>query len=193
MSQISNLKKTQRDEFFKIRKEINKKNLNSLNLQILSDLFNMHKFKDSNVISSFFSINNEIPTDSLNEYLLSRNKKLAFPIIKKGNKILSFKEFKKNQKLIKGYYDILEPPSQNKDLIPEIIFVPCLAFDKDGFRLGYGGGYYDRTFAYYKKLNHNFVAIGFAYDGQKTSHVYRDSFDYKLDYVLTEKHLYSYI
>ena len=193
MSQISNLKKKQRNEFSKIRKEINKKNLNSLNLQILNDLFNKQEFETSNVVSSFFSINNEIPTNNLNEYLLSRNKKLTFPVIKKGNKILTFKEFKKNQKLIKGYYNIPEPPSNNNELIPEVIFVPCLAFDTEGYRLGYGGGYYDRTFAYYKKFNHNFISVGFAYDDQKTSKVYTDSFDYKLHYVLTEKHLYSFI
>ena len=74
-----------------------------------------------------------------------------------------------------------------------MIFVPCLAFDKDGYRLGYGGGYYDRTFADFKKINHNFISIGFAYEEQRASKVYTDTFDYKLNYILTEKHLYTFL
>ena len=164
-----------------------------MNLEILNNLFNKQIFQKIKIVSSFFSINSEIPTNSLNEYIISKKKILTFPVINKGKKILSFKEFKKNQTLTKGLYNIPEPPNKNKDHLPEIIFVPCLAFDEDGYRLGYGGGYYDRTFANFNKINHNFISIGFAYEEQKTSKVYREVFDYKLNYILTEKQLYSFI
>ena len=58
---------------------------------------------------------------------------------------------------------------------------------------GYVGGFYDRTFANFNKINHNFISIGFAYEEQKASKVYRDIFDYKLNYILTEKHLYTFL
>ena len=193
MNEINNLKKKQRNEYFGIRKEINKNNIFKLNLEILNNLFNKKIFQKIKIVSSFFSINSEIPTNSLNEYIISKKKILTFPVINKGKKILSFKEFKKNQTLTSGFYNIPEPPNKNKDYLPEVIFVPCLAFDEEGYRLGYGGGYYDRTFAYFKKNNHNFISIGFAYEEQKASKVYRDIFDYKLNYILTEKQLYSFI
>ena len=193
MNEINNLKKKQRNEFFEIRKEINENNIPELNISVLNKLFAKKNFLKIKIVSSFFSINYEIPTDHLNKYIISKNKILTFPGIKKDKKILSFKEFKKNQKLTNGLYNIPEPPAKNTEHLPEIIFVPCLAFDGDGYRLGYGGGYYDRTFADFNKINHNFISIGFAYEEQKTSKVYRDNFDYKLNYILTEKQLYSFI
>ena len=77
--------------------------------------------------------------------------------------------------------------------MPNLMFVPCLAFDIQGYRLGYGGGYYDRTFAYFKNTNHQFISVGFSYDDQKVNSVIRDQFDYKLNYILTEKQLYTFV
>ena len=77
--------------------------------------------------------------------------------------------------------------------MPEILFIPCLAFDDFGYRLGYGGGYYDRTLENLKKNNQKFLSIGYAFDGQKVSQVPIDKFDIKLDYVITEKKIYSFV
>ena len=63
----------------------------------------------------------------------------------------------------------------------------------EGFRLGYGGGFYDRTFAKLKKLNLKFYSVGFAFDDQKQNTLPREIFDYKLDFVLTEKQLYKFL
>ena len=73
----------------------------------------------------------------------------------------------------------------------KIIFVPCLAFDEYGYRLGYGGGFYDKTIFHLKSIEHNFITIGLAYDEQKVKNVVCDSFDQKLNYILTEKQLYK--
>ena len=56
----------------------------------------------------------------------------------------------------------MEPDIFSKELLPDIIFTPCLAFDIKGYRLGYGGGYYDKTFAHYKKLHHSFITVAVA-------------------------------
>ena len=88
--------------------------------------------------------------------------------------------------------NIKEPPKLNEILYPELIFVPCLAFDNNGFRLGYGGGYYDKTLSQYKKNNINFISVGFAFDDQKVNNVPTDKFDIKLDYVITEKKIYTF-
>ena len=63
----------------------------------------------------------------------------------------------------------------------------------NGYRLGYGGGFYDKTFAKLRKLNLKFYTVGFAFDAQKQNKIPIDGFDYKLDFVLTEKQLYKFI
>ena len=93
---------------------------------------------------------------------------------------------------IRDSMNISEPQNNNKILNPELIFVPCLAFDHKGNRLGYGGGYYDRTFAYLNKINHRFISVAYAYEEQKLDYIPIDKFDFKVDYVITEKNLYSF-
>ena len=92
-----------------------------------------------------------------------------------------------------GKFNIPEPVEDKNDVIPQLFFVPCLGFDLQGFRLGYGGGFYDRTFANLKKLNFNFYSVGFAFDDQKQEKLPKEIFDYKLDFVLTEKELYKFL
>ena len=55
-------------------------------------------------------------------------------------------------KMVEGIMKIKDPPITNQVLIPDVLFVPCLAFDNYGFRLGYGGGYYDKTFSKLKEF-----------------------------------------
>ena len=193
MNDIIFLKKQQREKLTLIRKAISKKNTYRFNPKNIDQLLKNKKLNNLKIISSFFSIKSEIPTTALNEYLISKNKILSFPVVNPKSKILSFRQFKKNQNLVEGSYKIPEPPLENEELIPNLIFVPCLAFDIQGYRLGYGGGYYDSTFAYFKSINHQFISVGFAYDDQKVDSVIRDQFDYKLNYVLTEKQLYTFV
>ena len=193
MNDILFLKKQQRKKFTSIRKAISKKNTYRFNPINIDQLLKNKKLNNLKIISSFFSIKSEIQTSDLNEYLISKNKILSFPVVNPRSKILSFRKFKKNQKLVEGSYNIPEPPLENEELIPNLIFVPCLAFDIQGYRLGYGGGYYDRTFTYFKSINHQFISVGFAYDDQKVDSVIRDKFDNKLNYVLTEKQLYTFV
>ena len=60
-----------------------------------------------------------------------------------------------------------------------------------GYRLGYGGGYYDKTISNLKSIKHRFITIGFAFDSQKVTNVAHDALDQKLNYILTEKQLYK--
>ncbi len=68
-------------------------------------------------------------------------------------------------------------------MTPRILIVPLLAFDRDGYRLGYGGGFYDRTIANLSYI----TTIGFAYSVQECLAVPRDETDQRLDYVVTER------
>ena len=161
-------------------------------LSLFNELFEKINFQEINIVSSFISINSEINTRQLNNLIFIKNKILCLPVIEKKNSHLIFKQFKSEENFVKGHMNILEPQNKNKILNPELIFVPCLAFDNKGNRLGYGGGYYDRTFAFLNKINHRFISVAYAYEEQKLDYIPIDKFDFKVDYVITEKNLYSF-
>tara|TARA_B100001769_G_scaffold263915_1_gene247644 strand:- start:194 stop:769 length:576 start_codon:yes stop_codon:yes gene_type:complete len=147
-------------------------------------------FNSGKIVASFLSIKSEISTDALNQYLLSLGKILCLPIIENNKEILIFKRYCKGDELKKGKFGVREPVN-SQTYLPDIIFVPCLAFDENGFRLGYGGGYYDKSIANLYSIKHKFISIGLAYEEQKVKNVVHDDLDQKLNYILTEKQLYN--
>jgi 5-formyltetrahydrofolate cyclo-ligase len=166
-------------------------------LEFNSDAFNkLTKRIELNKIScvgSFMSIRSEISTKQLNKKILEMRKKLAFPIIKKNSEKLIFKTTDSDKSFKLGKFNILEPINNKKEITPQLFFVPCLGFDLKGYRIGYGGGFYDKTFAKLKKLNLFFYTVGFAFDDQRKNILPIEKFDYKLDFVLTEKRLYTFL
>ena len=182
-----------RKEQFELRKKLYSSANYFFNEPLFTELFNKKNLQNYNIVSSFISINSEIDTTELNDYILRMKKILCLPVIFKKNNHLLFRKFSSKNEMEEGLMKIKEPKKENKILIPNILFIPCLAFDNRGFRLGYGGGYYDRTLARFRNNNNRFVSIGYAFEGQKIPVVPTDKFDMKLDYVITEKMLYTFI
>ena len=106
---------------------------------------------------------------------------------KKTNELI-FSKFDNEMNITKNEYGIIEP---NKiiQVIPDIIFVPMVGFDKTLNRLGYGKGYYDRTISKLRKLKKIFV-IGLAYDNQMVQNIPAENHDEKMDIILTDKKIY---
>jgi 5-formyltetrahydrofolate cyclo-ligase len=92
--------------------------------------------------------------------------------------------------LVLGRWDIQVPPAEAPEVLPDVLLVPLLAFDREGFRLGYGGGFYDRTLEKLRALK-EVTAIGIAYAGQEMDTVPRDEFDQRLDWIMTEKETFK--
>ena len=193
MTNIIDKKKQFRKSQFILRKKLFSTVKKVFEIHLFEEFFNKINFESINIVSSFVSINTEIDTKHLNNYILEKNKILCLPVILKKDHHLVFREYKNDDDMVEGFMKIKEPSDKSKIMVPDLIFAPCLAYDKVGFRLGYGGGYYDRTFSYLKKNNKKFTSVGYAFDDQKVSQIPRDKFDIKLDYVITEKKLYSFI
>jgi 5-formyltetrahydrofolate cyclo-ligase len=70
--------------------------------------------------------------------------------------------------------------------MPRIVCIPCLAFNREGHRLGYGGGYYDRTIEDLKKKE-RVITIGVAYSSQEVKDLPLEEHDQQLDFIVTEK------
>ena len=110
---------------------------------------------------------------------------ISLPIVEDNN-LLNFFKWKKNDILNVNKYGILEP-MRAKKIIPDIVLVPLLAYDKLKFRLGYGKGFYDRYLTKISKTKKNFLSVGIAFSFQKYHNLPVSDNDMKLDYILTEK------
>ena len=190
MTEINVNKEYQRK--ISIKKRATLKDKNSNVFKILQDhLKGLQNFKNYKIVASFISFKSEISTQFLNEFLFHNGKIVCLPIIKNNSETLNFIEYNLKTKLVSGKFGIMQPSDLSKEFLPEIILTPCLAFDENGFRLGYGGGYYDKTFSYFKKIKHKFISIAVAFDDQKIDELVHDKYDQKINYILTEKKLYK--
>ena len=193
INEVLNQKKNLR-KILTEKRNLIKKNTNlEFNIEAFNQLTEQIKFNAVDCIGSFMSIRSEISTKQLNTTILEMKKKLAFPTIEKNLETLTFKTTNSHKSFKMGKFNIPEPTNNNNEIIPQLFFVPCLGFDLEGFRIGYGGGFYDKTFAKLKQLNLVFYTVGFAYDDQKQNKLPVEKFDYKLDFVLTEKQLYTFL
>lgn len=115
----------------------------------------------------------------------------AVPVMVRKAAPLVFRAYVPGDPLAKAGFGVEEPLPSAPLLVPDLLFVPLAAVDADGFRLGYGGGYYDRTLAELRAMK-QVTAIGLAFDCQLVANVPRDANDQRLDGVLTPSGLRSF-
>ncbi len=150
---------------------------------------------DPATLAGYYPIGNEIsPLPMLHNFLENASKKVGLPVVTGVGQPLVFREYKPDMQLKSGAFGILEPFEQAVILVPECVIIPLLAFDIKGFRLGYGGGFYDRSLQKLRRENPDFLAIGVGYEAQKASDPLPiDKYDQRLDYVVTDSAEYCFI
>lgn len=181
-----------------IRKEIMEKR-SKLTWEIIKEkshiieerLFNLEEYQKSNFIFSFISFKDEVHTHEIIKNSLNMGKRIGVPVtVIKPRKLLvsELKDFEKELEI--GYYGILAPKKEYQRIlspnIVDLVLVPGVAFDVEGYRVGYGGGYYDRFFSSLKK---DVIKIGLCYDLQILSQVPRDPYDIPVDLIISENRL----
>ena len=156
---------------------------------ILNNIKPLIEKTENEYVGTYISFRDELDTKKLNQYLLERELNLALPAIDFQTKEINFFMYHKNTELIENKFSILEPKNKDKVIFPKIILIPLLGYSKSGFRLGYGGGYYD------KYLSKNDIGdvkkIGIAFSFQEVEEIPVEDHDERLDWILTEKHLYK--
>ncbi len=118
--------------------------------------------------------------------LAASGARLALPAATAADAPLAFRGYADGQALAPDAARIPAPAADAEVLVPQLVIAPLLAFDADGFRLGQGGGYYDRTL-WALRANGPLFVIGLAYAGQRIDRVPREPHDQPLDAILTEK------
>jgi 5-formyltetrahydrofolate cyclo-ligase len=110
---------------------------------------------------------------------------VALPVVEAPRRPLVFRGWRPGDPLVRGSFGVPVPEAVRL-LVPEVLIVPLLAFDGRGYRLGYGGGFYDRTLAALRGAGRPVAAVGFAYAAQRADALPTDATDVRLDAVVTE-------
>ena len=137
------------------------------------------------VVSGFMPLKSEINPLPLMQRLAAAGASLALPVIAARGKPLTMRAWQFGAPLDRGQWGIREPKADAPEVEPDILLVPLLAFDRAGFRIGYGAGYYDMTIRRLRGLN-AVVAVGIAFAAQEVPKVPTTERDERLDLVLTE-------
>ncbi|MFV0295602.1 MAG: 5-formyltetrahydrofolate cyclo-ligase [Hyphomicrobiaceae bacterium] len=135
-------------------------------------------------ISGFLPIGEELNPVPLMRKLADRGHPLGLPVMVGKGKPLVFRQWAPGDPLQTVIWGIREPQPTAPVLEPEVMIVPLLAFNRKGHRLGYGGGFYDRTISA-QRQRHPVVTVGFAYAEQEVDAVPHLDYDETLDWILT--------
>jgi 5-formyltetrahydrofolate cyclo-ligase len=146
-------------------------------------------YRDTSVIAAYMPIRTEISPVATMTILYGQEKRICVPVIQGAGLSLKFREWKPDTTLIEGPFGAMVPDA-GEDLLPDVLITPLLAFDRQGYRLGYGGGFYDRSFAQLTTMK-KIVALGFAYGVQEIPLVPTEPTDFRLDAIVTENGVLS--
>lgn len=160
--------------------------LNNSNL-ITEKLLQMKDIRNATNIMLYLDFNNEVQTDNLIQKLLSLKKIVSSPVTIKENHTLiptQITDLKDGLRI--GTYGIREPKETSPTIdikALDVVIVPAVAYDIDCYRLGYGGGFYDR---FLENLRKDAITIGIAFDFQIFNSIPKETHDAQLNYIVTE-------
>ena len=137
-------------------------------------------------ISTYHPRGSEMETAALNQALIDAGYDLALPVVLGRGHPLAFRRYRPFDALMKGLLDVMEPLPAAPIITPRILLVPLLAFDRQGNRLGYGGGQYGRTVALFRRES-LIQAVGIAFAGQEMAAIPIGVTDAPLDWIVTEQ------
>lgn len=184
-------KKELRAQLLDTRKNISEADRHKKSKIIIDKLMSTVEYKNANTIMAFASFGTEVDTHDFIKTALASGKRIILPISIKEDRSLFLQEIKSFDELKKGTYGILEPEmKENFDRSKlDLVIVPGVAFDHRGYRMGYGGGYYDRFLSSLDKRT-KIVAINF-----EELYVYRviiSRFDMKVPVLITDRKIRNF-
>ena len=138
----------------------------------------------ASIIAGYRPIRTEIDPTPAMEALHAAGARLCVPVIEAAGRPLKFREWTPGCAMEAGPFGA-EVPAAGEWLEPEVLIVPLVGWDREGWRLGYGGGFYDRTLELLRAKRPT-LAIGFAYAAQELDAAPREVTDQQLDAVVTE-------
>ena len=159
---------------------------------LLATLRREKPFETPAVVSGFWPIKEEIDIRPLMIELFNAGCQIALPVVQGRGKPLLFRAWRPGDPLEAGVFGTLQPSARREALEPDALIVPMLACDEQGWRLGYGGGFYDRTLAGLR-ARRNVTAVGVGFNAQLVDEVPHGPDDQRLDWLLTDKRACAFV
>lgn len=161
-------------------------------ISIAEKLFDLEEFHKSSSILFYVAARSEVQTEDLIRQAIKQGKRVLVPVTDVENKRLLVSELHDfDLELGKGAYGIMEPVEIYRRFVPlsevEMIIVPGVAFDLQGYRIGYGGGYYDRMIESIKDKDTEVCLIGVCFECQLIDAVPIEQHDMAVDRIITEE------
>ncbi|MBV8411968.1 MAG: 5-formyltetrahydrofolate cyclo-ligase [Alphaproteobacteria bacterium] len=161
--------------------------------QALAEMYRQERpFAARGVVTGFWPINDELDIRPLMQELADAGCRLALPVVQGKGKPLVFRAWSPGEPLDAGVFGTFHPAADRPALEPDALLVPLLACDEEGWRVGYGGGFYDRTLRGLRTRRH-VTAVGVAFDAQLISAVPHGADDERLDWLLTDKRACAFV
>jgi len=177
-----------RKKILTIRDSLSAEEVAEKSLQIKNRLINTSMYSEANHIFTFLSFNNEVMTKPIIDDCILKNKQLYIPLCNTRIKEIVLCKFEGWDRLRPSKFGILEPVRDNIRIVNRSILdmaiVPGAVFDRNGNRIGYGAGYYDRFFFSLKK---DIIKIAICYSFQVVDRIVPSKHDMPMDYIVTEK------
>ncbi len=167
---MSDQKAKLRQQMLSVRKAI-------VDIPFDRDLFLNHpEFKSAQTIAGYWPMAGEVDIRPL----LAKLSRCCLPVVVQKQAPLVFRRWQSGDNLVTGPHQTNHPDEKAEVVVPDLVLVPLLAFDQQGGRLGFGGGYYDRTLSALDAIR-----LGVGYDEQEVDFVPMEPFDQRMDWIIT--------
>ena len=185
---IRPIKKKMRAEAKESRLSMEPSIKSTFDKKICNKLLNLWAVRETDTFLCYVSTDIEVDTREFIKALLDAGKRVAVPRCEGGPSEMNFYYINSLDDLSPGSFGVLEPESNNETILTEsentICIVPAFMFDKSGYRLGYGKGYYDRYLSKYKGST-----IGICYSQNIKDELFHGKYDRTVDMIVTEKQI----
>ena len=160
-----------------------------LERSVAENLFKLKQYREAETLLVYISKDIEVGTDLIIEQAMRDSKRIAAPRCDTEAVDIDFYYINSRDDLVAGCYGLFEPDVEKcervEDFSATLCLVPALAYDREGYRLGFGKGYYDRFLARYDGFS-----AGLCYDSCVAEQLPRGEFDRAVDVLVTDKHIF---
>lgn len=183
---MQKMKQTLRGQLLDERAKLSAEKRHQLQTSVLAYVEQFLLQQKPGVLGIYWPIKGELDCRSMTDMLINAGWQLALPVINNKTKQLDFARWHEDTPMRKGIWDI-PVPADPEWCKPEYFLIPLVGFDANNYRLGYGGGYYDRTLAVQQKP---VTKIGVGFEMGRLASIQPDKFDIAMDIIVTETGLH---